>query len=72
LHRTKLRETRKQTLSAEVIHAAVVYGESGVDREIVEIDTEFGVVPSNAPGKIVGELIAFFNALDVGEGSRPK
>ena len=67
LHRVKRGEgSRKQGLSAEVIDAAIIYREGGRERKIVEVCSELGVVPSDAPGKIVGELVAFFDTLDVG------
>src|ERR1700680_3761677 len=51
---------------AEVIHAAIVHGEGGADRKIIEISPELRVVATDAPGKIVGELIALFDPLYVG------
>src|ERR1700730_4086927 len=50
----------------EVIHAAIVHGEGGADRKIIEISPEFRVVATDAPGKIVGELIEVFDPLYVG------
>ena len=69
LHRVKLGERlRKQGLGAEVIDAAIIHSEGGRERKIVEVPSELSVVPSDAPGKIVGELIAWLDALDVGVG----
>ena len=52
----------------EVVHAAVVHREGGLEREKVEVATEFCIVPPYGPGEIVGELVALFGAPDVGVG----
>src|SRR5260370_41212190 len=52
----------------EVVHSAVVDREGRLERNVVEVSTELGVVPTDAPGEIVGELVALFGALDVGVG----
>ena len=49
---------------ADIEHAAVVHRKRGLEREIVEIRAELGVVPSDAPGKVVAELVALLGALD--------
>ena len=54
--------------AAEVVHPAIIHREGSLEREIVEVASELGVVASDAPGKIVRELVAFLGALDVGVG----
>ena len=54
LHRRQVRETERSeqayesqiagTERAEVVHAAVVHSEGRVERQVVEVDAELGVV----------------------------
>ena len=64
MHRGEIRNSTTPGNIAEVIHAAVVHSERGRERQIVEVDSELGVVAADGPGKIVGELIAIFDTLD--------
>src|ERR1700678_2219837 len=61
--RKRLRECRE---GADVIDSTVVDSKGGSDRQVVEIRAKLGIVSPNAPEKIVGELIALFDALNVG------
>src|ERR1700719_41581 len=67
LHGTEDGEWRsKKVLVAEIIYSAIIHSERRLKREIVEVASELGVVPSQCPGEVVGKLIAFFYALNVG------
>src|SRR5208283_4386592 len=52
--------------TSEIIVPPVVDGEGGGERQVIDIDAELGVVASDGPGKVVGELIALFDALNEG------
>ena len=52
--------------ATEGVDATVVHRERGIDRNVIEVDPELGVIASDGPRKIVRELITLFGALDVG------
>ncbi len=57
---------RKGADRAEIVYSAVVHREYRSQRQIIEVHAEFRVVAPQGPGKIIGELIALFHALNVG------
>ena len=57
--------------SSEIVDAAVVHGERRGDRKVVHVGAELHVVAADRPGKVVGELVALLDALNVGVGFTP-
>src|SRR6185369_14520281 len=49
----------------EVVYAAVVHGEQGLERNVVEIGSKLGVVRADIPRKVIAELKAPLSTLDV-------
>src|SRR5208282_894721 len=59
LHNFRLRD------APNVKHSAVVHGERSLQRQVVEVSTELGVVPPDGPRKVVSDLIALLGALNI-------
>src|SRR5438876_451616 len=49
----------------EIVHAAVVDREHGLQRNVVEVGPKLSIVRADAPGKIITELVALLGALNV-------
>src|SRR5215469_14288502 len=52
--------------SAKVIHSAVVHGENGLQRDVIDVGAKFRIVASQGPGEVFVELVALLRTLDVG------
>ena len=63
LHRRKVRQWKIRNI-AEVVHAPVVHRKGCGEGQVIEVDPEFRVMAPNRPGKIIGELVAPFRALN--------
>src|SRR5215469_357925 len=72
LRRNRWETQRCGAERSEVVNAAVVHREDGIQRQVVEVDAEFGVVVSDAPREVVSELITLLGALDVRVGFTSK
>src|SRR5579862_313524 len=51
--------------SSKTIDTAIIHGKGCREWNVVEIATKFRIVTANAPGKIVGKLVALFGPLNV-------
>ncbi len=52
-------------LRSKGIFAAVVHRESRGQRQIIEVDAKLGIVSAHRPGKIIRELIALLDTLNI-------
>src|SRR5580692_12392764 len=58
--------------SSKIVHASVVHGEGRGSRNVIEVHSELGVMTSHGQRKVVGDLVALLNALNVGVRLAPK
>src|ERR1700688_4609348 len=70
LHRGKVGKSRREPQSActeraDVVHAAIIHRKNGCDGKIVDVSAKFHIMAANAPRKVVDELIAVFDALNI-------
>src|ERR1700730_9299888 len=54
--------------SAEPVHSAIIHGEGCCYGNVVEVDSELGIVTPDCPREIVGELVALLCTLNIGVG----